>query len=116
MKTHVDELRDQSEAAQRAVVEYKTKQYCRDVDRQLADDQHIVELNSQLSVARGQVSEAKAIFDQLDAATLPNASDAIMNAPIGNAAESDTVNKLRAKYLELAYREGEWSAKYGHDQ
>ena len=116
LKTHVDELRDQSEAAQRAVVEYKKRNNIVETSTgQLADDQHIVELNSQLSVARGQVSEAKAIFDQLDAATLPNASDAIMNAPIGNAAESDTVNKLRAKYLELAYREGEWSAKYGHD-
>ena len=114
LESRIRELRDQSLAAQRAVVEYKTKNnIVETATGQLVSDQHLAELTSQLDVARTATNQAKIRFDQLDAITRATAPDAIVNASIGGDAQNENLAKLRLQYRELADRTAEWSVKYG---
>ena len=77
--------------------------------------QQVAELSSQLVIARAQTAEARARLDRIDSvlkADLPNAS---FGATVTDTLKSEVVSKLRSQYLELAAREADWSAKYGHD-
>ncbi len=114
LEGRIRELRDQSLAAQRAVVEYKTKNnIVETATGQLVSDQHLAELTSQLDAARTATNQAKIRFDQLDAITRATAPDAILNASIGGDAQNENLAKLRLQYRELADRTAEWSVKYG---
>jgi succinoglycan biosynthesis transport protein ExoP len=114
LESRIRELRDQSLVAQRAVVEYKTKNnIVETATGQLVSDQHLAELTSQLDAARTATNQAKIRFDQLDAITRATAPDAIVNASIGGDAQNENLAKLRLQYRELADRTAEWSVKYG---
>ena len=116
LEVRIRELREQSAAAQRAVVEYKAQNnIVETASGGSVNDQHLVELNDQLAVAHAKAIEAKARFDQLDAVTRANASDSVVNAWVGDEVKNEVLSKLRMQYLELANRETEWSAKYGRD-
>src|ERR1019366_7941499 len=84
-------------------------------DKPLLSQQQVAELSSQLVIARAHTAEARARLDRIDLvlkADLPNAS---FGATVTDTLKSDVVSKLRSQYLELAAREADWSAKYGHD-
>ena len=116
LRVRIRELRDESEAAQRAVVEYKAQNNIVETGKgDSLSDQRLEELNNQLEVAHAKAIEAKARFDQLDSITRAGASDSVVSASVGDDVKNDVLSKLRMQYLELANREAEWSAKYGHD-
>src|ERR1700722_4532092 len=75
LEGRVKEVREQTLAAQRAVVEFKAKNNIVDTGKGLMSDQQLAELNSQLATARGQTSEAKARLDRINAVS-QSASDA----------------------------------------
>jgi polysaccharide biosynthesis transport protein len=110
------EMQGQTSAAQRAVVEYKVRNNIIDTGTgRLIDEQRLTELNSQLTIARAQESEAKARFERLDSIIRAGAPDAAINASLSDILKNETISKLRTQYLELAAREAEYSAKYGAD-
>ena len=118
LQDRIKELRDQVSTAERAVVEFKTKNNIistGSADKPLLSQQQVAELSSQLVIARAQTAEARARLDRIDLvlkADLPNAS---FGATVTDTLKSEVVSKLRSQYLELAAREADWSAKYGHD-
>jgi polysaccharide biosynthesis transport protein len=114
LESRIREMQDQTSAAQRAVVEYKARNNIIDTGSgRLIDEQRLTELNSQLTVARTQESEAKARFERLDRSIRAGAPDAAINASLSDILKNETITKLRTQYLELAAREAEYSAKYG---
>ena len=68
LETRMPELRAKSEAAQRAVVEYKTEHNIVETSSgQLINDQRVADLSAKLNAARDETLKAKARFDQLAA-------------------------------------------------
>jgi len=114
LQTRIPELRAQSEAAQRTVVEIKEQNNIVENEKgQLMSDQRLAELTTQLNVAHEKTSESKARFDQLDVIARKDNSDAIPNIPISSESDNGLLNTLRAQYFELESREAEYSTKYG---
>jgi succinoglycan biosynthesis transport protein ExoP len=107
----IKELRAQSTAADRAVVEFKEKNNIIDTGGgKLMTEQQVSEINSQLIIARAGAAEAKARLDRIRS---------LMNSPnVADGAVSDTLKneviiKVRNQYLDLAQREAILSQKYG---
>ena len=116
LETRIQELRGQSETAQRAVVEYKKQNNIVETEGgRLVNDQRIADLTSQLNIAQDDTNKAKAKFDQLDALIRAGSANAILGAPIDDAAESEAINKLRRRYHDFEYREADWASRYGSD-
>jgi polysaccharide biosynthesis transport protein len=116
LESRIQEMQRQTSAAQSAVVEYKARNNIVDAGSgRLIDEQRLTELNSQLTIARAQESEAKARFERLDNIIRAGASDAPINATMSDILKNEIITKLRTQYLELAAREAEFSAKYGAD-
>ena len=66
LETRIPELRAKSEAAQRAVVDYKNENnIVETATGQLIDDQRVADLNVKLNTARDETLRAKARVDQL---------------------------------------------------
>ena len=80
LQDRLRELREQTTAAERAVVEFKAKNNIVKTggsdSKRLIDDQQVGELNSQLVIARAQVSEARARLDRIQAVLRTGSSDA----------------------------------------
>jgi succinoglycan biosynthesis transport protein ExoP len=114
LETRIPELRSKSEAAQRAVVEYKTEHNIVETGNgQSIKDQHLADLNAKLNAARDETFKAKTRLDQL--AAVGSASDlgATGNALISNGDKNDVLSTLRNKYFEVAAKEVDASTKLG---
>jgi succinoglycan biosynthesis transport protein ExoP len=116
LQDRIRELRDQVSTSERAVVQFTTSNNIVStggVDRRLLGQQQVVELSSQLTIARAQVSEALARLERINSvlkADLPNAS---FGETVSDALKNEVVSKLRSQYLDLSAREADWSVKYG---
>ena len=65
LQDRLNELRAQASAAERAVVEYKTKNNIVDTGGHLINEQQLTELNTALVKARADTAEAKARLDRV---------------------------------------------------
>ena len=116
LETRIPELRAKSEAAKRAVVEYKTEHDIVETGTgQLINVQRVADLNAKWNAARDETFKAKARFDQLAAEVGSGAED--LNG-IGNSVISDDEKKgvlatLRNNYFDVTAKEVESSAKLG---
>ncbi len=109
LQERIRELREQASTAERAVVDYKTKNNIVDAGGRLISDQQLGEVNTQLSQAREKTSEARARLDRIDEiirAEVPDAS-------VTDSLRSEIITKLRQQYLDLKAREADWSVRYG---
>jgi polysaccharide biosynthesis transport protein len=114
LETRMPELRAKSEAAQRAVVEYKTEHNIVETSGgQLINDQLVADVTAKLNAARDETLKAKARFDQLSAIGSAEAADTVANASAGDDAKNSILDKLRTEYFEVTSKEAESSAKYG---
>jgi succinoglycan biosynthesis transport protein ExoP len=110
------ELNDQAQTAQRAVVEYKSKNNIVDAGNgRLMGEQQVADLNSQLAIARARTAEARARLERTEAIVRADASEAVVSAAVTDLVKNDVVTRLRTQYLELANREAEWSQRYGRN-
>ncbi len=118
LQDRIKELRDQLSTAERAVVEFKTKNNIVStggVDRPLLSQQQVAELSSQLVIARANTAEARARLDRINSVLKADSPNASFGATVTDTLKSDVVSKLRSQYLELAAREADWSVKYGRN-
>jgi succinoglycan biosynthesis transport protein ExoP len=114
LQDRIKSLRDQTTLADQAVVDFKKTNGLINtggVEKRLVGDQQVAELNSQLVVAKSATSEAKARLDRIEDVL----RSGNVNATVTDALKSDVVTKLRAQYFELAFREADWSKRYGRD-
>ena len=82
-------------------------------DGKLVNEQQVAELNSQLTVARQKIFEAKAHLDRIDAVIRDGMLDSKSSATVADTLNNPVVTQLRTRYLEFANREAEYSQKYG---
>ena len=106
-------MREQTLAAQRAVVEFKSKNNIVDTGGRLMSDQQLAELNSQLVTARGQASEAKARLDRVNAVVQSALATGNSNGMVTDVLVNETITKLRAQLSDLTTKENDWSVRFG---
>src|SRR6516164_7141189 len=119
LQDRLQELRGQASTAERAVVDYKTKNNIVDTGGggRLMNEQQLAELNTALVQARAQTTEQKARLNRIDEiirgegsdeklATTPAVTDVLNNA---------VITPLRQRYLEYAAREADYSTRYGRN-
>jgi polysaccharide biosynthesis transport protein len=118
LQDRIDALSAQVTAADRAVLEFKEKNKIVDVGQnvgpgagQLIGERQLADLNTQLSVARGATTEARARLDQIEEI---RKSD-ISQAAGADTLKNDVITRLRNQYLDLTAREANISARYGAD-
>ena len=117
LQDRLSELRAQASAADRAVVEYKTKNNIVDTGGHLINEQQLSELNIAMLKARADTVEAKARLDRvlqiLSSDDLDPATTVV--ATVADALHSEVISKLRDKYQDLAQREALLSNRLGRD-
>lgn len=112
LQERIAELRTQATAAERAVLDFKGKNNIVDAGGgRLINDQELVEVNSQLILARAATAEAKARLDRINAVMKQDVAD----ASVADALKSEVIIKLRNLYLEVAQREAIWAKMYGEN-
>ena len=118
LQARLKELQTQASAAELAVVDYKSKNNIVDTGgpgNRLMNQQQITELNSGLMQARATTAEAQARLDRVSQILRnkdldPAAAD---TATVADTLHDSVITSLRQKYLEIAQREADWSARYG---
>jgi succinoglycan biosynthesis transport protein ExoP len=116
LRDRLRELREQASTAERAVVEFKVQNSIVSIggsDKRLMHEQQVAELNSQLAIARAQVSESSARLERIQAVLRDGSPNATVAATVADSLKNDVINKLRSQYLTLAEREADWSRRYG---
>ncbi|MDE5452786.1 AAA family ATPase [Bradyrhizobium sp. CSA112] len=119
LQDRLRDLGDQALNAEREVDRYKSQHNIVSSDGKLIDDQQVSDLNSRLSAARAQVTEASAKLNQYEAILRSNPAN-LSSIGTLDAAGSDVLNNpiissLRQQYLELMRRENEYSARFGRN-
>jgi polysaccharide biosynthesis transport protein len=124
LEGRIEELAEKLKSAERLVLDFKKNNDMVTADGKPVNEQLILQLTSQLSLAKNRISEAKARLERVDVVT----KDSSLHAEMGSVADSlqaqlelgvrDAMNnavisQLRTRYLELISREATWSRKYG---
>ncbi len=118
LQDRIRELREQASTADRAVVEFKTKNNIvttggPGTNGRLMGEQQVAELSSQIVIARAQTAEARARLDRIEAVLRADSPDETVNATVGDTLKNEVITKLRSQYLELSAREADWATRYG---
>ena len=118
LQSRADELREQVAAAERAAVDYRTKNNIVDTgggDKKLMNQQQLTELTSALIQARAQTAEAKARMDRANDIIRVEGAGAtkVESETVTDSLHNEMITQLRQKYLDLAAHESEWSKLYG---
>ena len=115
LQDRLKELREQSSNAERAVVDYKTKNNIVDTGGRLMNEQQLAEFNSELMQARAQTAEAKARLDRVRQILGAGSVDpgAATTATVADTLHNDVITKLRSQYLEYDARAADSAQKYG---
>ena len=108
------QLREQADAAQRAVESFKKQNNIVTTDGKPMDSVQVADLNSRLVAARAQASDVLVRLNRLQAIVRLGPSDTSIEGAISDI-NSPIATNLRQQYLELARRESEWSARFGKD-
>jgi len=114
LEGRIRDLRDQTSAAEQAVVDYEQASSIVGASGKTTNDQQVTELNTQLLVAKAQVAEARAKLDRIQT-VLTSDSGGTVDATVTDALKNDIVSKLRTQYLDLTNKEHDWAARYGKD-
>jgi succinoglycan biosynthesis transport protein ExoP len=115
LQERLKELREQSTAAERAVVDFKAKNNIVDTGGRLMNEQQLAELNSGLIQARATTAEAKARLDRVQQILKAGDLDpaATVTATVTDSLHNEVIIKLRQQYLEYDARVSDWTRKYG---
>lgn len=115
LQDRLKELREESANAERAVIDYKTKNNIVDTGGRLMNEQQLAELNSAIVQARAMTAEAKARLDRVQqivqAGDVDPASSAA--ATVTDTLKNEVLNRLRSQYLDFDAKASLWTAKYG---
>ena len=118
LQDRIKELRQQASAAERAVVDFKTKNNIvttGGTGGRLVSEQQVAEQSSQLVLVRAQTADARAKLDRIETVLRADSPDATVNSTVTDTLKNEVITKLRSQYLDLANREADWSSRYGKD-
>jgi polysaccharide biosynthesis transport protein len=112
LQERLQTLREQSAAAEQAIVWFKTKNNIVAADGKLINEQQLADLTTRLVAARASTSEAEARLHQIEAVLKSDLPDSTISA-VADSLSNPIITKLRTQYLELVNREADWAARYG---
>jgi succinoglycan biosynthesis transport protein ExoP len=117
LQERLQSLREQTSAAERAVVEFKAKNNIVTAGGALMSDKRLSDLSSQLGSARAHTSDIQARLDRIQAVRQAYQQDqpaaSAADETVAEAMSSGIINSLRTRYLDLVNREAEFSLRYG---
>jgi polysaccharide biosynthesis transport protein len=107
-------LKDQASAADRAVVEFKSKNNIVTAGGKLINDQQLTEINNRLGAAHAKTADAQARLNQIEAVLRADqATPGGTEATVTDALSNPIISGLRKQYLDLINREADWSKRFG---
>jgi succinoglycan biosynthesis transport protein ExoP len=117
LQDRLNELQGQAAAAERAVVEYKTKNNIVDTDGHLINEQEVAQINTALIEARTATAAAQARLDRITQVLSDDNPDpkAAATATVTESLQNPIITQLRQQYLDLAQREVLFRSKYGEN-
>jgi succinoglycan biosynthesis transport protein ExoP len=117
LQERLQALREQAAAAERAAIEYRSKNNIVVTGGGLMNEKELTEMSSGLVSARVRASEVQARLERLRAVRKayqqerPNPGE--QDETVSEAMSSGIITPLRAKYLDMVNRESDWSLRYG---
>lgn len=116
LQERVRQLREQTTAAQRAVVEFKQQNAIISAGGERLDKQNLVDLNKQITESRNNTSEVLARLTRLESIIRTwNPNTTAVDGAISEELANPILSSLRQQYLDLSRREVEFATKYGPD-
>jgi succinoglycan biosynthesis transport protein ExoP len=115
LQDRLNELQGQAAAAERAVIDYKTKNNIVDTGGRLINEQELAQTQTALVQARAATAEAQARLDRVTQVLRDDTLDpkAAATATVTEALQNSIITQLRQQYLDLAQREAIFSSRYG---
>jgi succinoglycan biosynthesis transport protein ExoP len=117
LQDRLNELQGQAAAAERAVVDYKTKNNIVATDGHLINEQELAQINTALIQARAAAVEAQARHDRVSQVLRDDNPDlnATATAAVTDSLQNPIITQLRQQYLDLAQRKALFASKYGEN-
>jgi len=106
-------LREQASAAERAVVDFKSKNNIVIASGKSMNDQNLSEISTQLNAARAHTQDVLAHLARIQAVIQANQEGT--DATVSEEMSNPIIEKLRSQFLELQNRADHWAAQYGPD-
>jgi polysaccharide biosynthesis transport protein len=116
LQERLQALREQAAAAERSVIEFKSKNNIVTAAGTLMNDKRLAEMSAQLATARANTTDVQIRLERIEAVRQAYQQDKPGSAAdenISEAMSSGIINKLRDRYLDLVNREADWSVRYG---
>jgi polysaccharide biosynthesis transport protein len=117
LQERLQALREQAAAAERAVIEFKSKNNIVAAGGALMNEKELSEISAGSVSARVNASELQNRLERIRAVRKAYQQDkptsAEQDETVSEAMSSGIITKLRTQYLELVNREADWSARYG---
>lgn len=109
MQSRLKDLSQQASVAEHAVADFKKQNLIVDTGGRLLDEQQVAELQSQLSLARANKSNAKAKLDRIKEVLTSGKLD----LSVADALSNVVISKLRDTYVETSKKEADLSRRLG---
>jgi polysaccharide biosynthesis transport protein len=106
-------LRDQANAADRAVIEFKNQHNIITSDGKLVTDQQLTALNTELSSARAKTADLQARVEEIEKILVNQEQTGSIEATVSDAIANPIISKLQGEYLELTNRQADWAKRFG---
>src|SRR5215831_2633861 len=118
LQERLQALREQAAAAERAVIEFKSKNNIVAAGGALMNEKELSEISAGSVSARVNASELQNRLERIRAVRKAYQQDKPTSAEqddetVSEAMNSGIITKLRTQYLDLTNREADWSARYG---
>jgi polysaccharide biosynthesis transport protein len=117
LQERLQALREQAAAAERAVIEFKSKNNIVAAGGALMNEKELSEISGGSVSARVAASDLQTRLERIRAVRKayqqdkPNSAE--QDESVSEAMNSGIITGLRTKYLDLMNREADWSARYG---
>lgn len=120
LQGRLDDLRQRSQDAALAVEKYRAANGLTATSGELVSDQQLSDLNKQLILAQADTANALARYKQFKSIVDGGPENAIKNATVpiekgSSGTNTSVLTDLRARYLNMAKREQDISARFGED-
>jgi exopolysaccharide transport family protein len=115
LQDRLQQLSEQSAAAEQAVVEFKQKNNIVAAAGKRLDEQNLEDLNTRLVAARTHTSDTLTRLNRIDYIIRHWDPNTTLDASASDELPSKILTDLRQQYLDLSRKEAEYSARYGRD-
>jgi exopolysaccharide transport family protein len=115
LQERLQQLSEQSAAAEQAVVDFKQKNNIVSAAGKRMDEQNLEDLNKRLVAARTRTSDMLARLNRIDYIIRNWNPNTTLDAGASDELPSQILTNLRQQYLDLSRKEAEYSTKYGRD-